>query len=175
LNTADNKASVISGNVGSRAGTSRSPWTRWARSRRRPTSRVRAPAPIARHVRPSTHASLGKIYAAGDAAPTPEYQNEAFAAWQTAYDDAAGRTPGPGYTNLGGGYIGAMTLSPGVYKWTRHVYINTDITLEGTPDDVFILQVKGDVNFRTNGNVILKGGAQAKNVFWQLEGGIAVS
>lgn len=93
----------------------------------------------------------------------------------TAYNDAAGRAL-PDYTNLGAGNIGGMTLAPGLYKWTTDVTIPTSVTLSGGASDVWIFQIAGNLNIASSGSVstgikvILIGGAQASNVFWQVGG-----
>src|SRR5664279_3104787 len=88
---------------------------------------------------------------------------------QTAYTDAAGR-PNPDVTELGRGNIGGMTLAPGLYKWGTSVNLPTDVTLSGSQNDVWIFQIAGSL-IESNGVAIhLKGGAQAKNVFWQVGG-----
>lgn len=86
---------------------------------------------------------------------------------QTAYTDAAGR-PNPDVTELGRGTIGGLTLAPGLYKWGTSVNIPTDLTLSGGSNDVWIFQIAGNL-IQSNGvSIHLKGGAQAKNVFWQV-------
>jgi hypothetical protein len=92
---------------------------------------------------------------------------------QTAYNDAAGRTL-PDALNLGGGDIGGLTLTPGLYKWTSNLSISKDVTLSGGPDDVFILQVAGTLNEANAKDVILTGGVQAKNVFWASAGVVTI-
>lgn len=92
---------------------------------------------------------------------------------QTAYTDAAGRV-NPDYLNLGAGTIGGKTLLPGLYKWTSSVNIPTDITISGGPDDVFILQVAGTLNMSSGVRVTLSGGAQARNIFWQVAGAVTL-
>ena len=89
----------------------------------------------------------------------------------SAYVDAAGR-PNPVAVELGGGIIGGMTLSPGVYKWSSVVTIPTDITLAGTGSgsDVWIFQFAGGLTQAANTTVNLTGGAQAANIFWQVAG-----
>jgi hypothetical protein len=88
-----------------------------------------------------------------------------------AYGDAAGRT-NPDHSELGGGSIGGLTLTPGLYKWSGAVTIPTDATLAGTNSarDVWIFQIAGDLTQAGATSVILSGGAQAKNVFWQVAG-----
>lgn len=92
----------------------------------------------------------------------------------TAYTDAAGRTT-PDFTELYAGDISGRTLVPGLYKWGTNVLINSDVTLSGGPNDVWIFQVAGDVIQASSTSVFLNGGAQAKNVFWQVGGGTGVA
>lgn len=84
---------------------------------------------------------------------------------QTAYTDAAGRS-NPDYLNLGAGTIGGKTLLPGLYKWSSSVNIPTDITISGSPTDIFIFQVAGTLKMSSGVRVTLEGGAMAKNIFW---------
>jgi hypothetical protein len=92
---------------------------------------------------------------------------------ETAYNDAAGRT-NPDVLNLGAGEIGGLTLTPGLYKWTSNVSMSNDVTLAGGPNDVWILQIAGTLTEASAKNVTLTGGAQAKNVYWQTAGGVAL-
>lgn len=92
---------------------------------------------------------------------------------ETAYNDAAGRTT-PDVLNVGAGDIGGLTLAPGLYKWTTGVSISDDVTLSGGPNDVWIFQIAGTLREASAKNVTLIGGAQAKNVFWQTAGGVAI-
>jgi len=91
-----------------------------------------------------------------------------------AYGDAAGRTPVPvglPFLNPGGGNIGGMNLAPGLYKFTTTAVISgSDVTLTGGADDVWIFQVGTSLGVEAgvNRKVILAGGAQARNVFWQV-------
>jgi hypothetical protein len=89
---------------------------------------------------------------------------------QTAYTDAAGRT-NPNATELGAGNINGMTIKPGLYKWSSSVIIPIVVALSGGPNDVWIFQIAGDLTVGNGAQVILSGGAQAKNVFWQVAGG----
>lgn len=87
-----------------------------------------------------------------------------------AYLFAEGATsPAPATVS---GDQGGLTLAPGIYKSTSTLLIQSgDLTLDGQGDAnaVWIFQVASD--FTTvggaGGDVILIGGAQAKNVFWQ--------
>ncbi len=91
----------------------------------------------------------------------------------TAYNDAAGRTT-PDFTELHAGDVSGKTLAPGLYKWGTNVLINTDVTLAGSANDVWIFQIAGDVLQASNTQVLLSGGAVAENVFWQVGGGTGV-
>jgi hypothetical protein len=111
----------------------------------------------------------GKIYAADYAVPTPSNLTTAVLAMQAAYTDAAGRTP-PDHLNLGSGNIGGLTLAPGLYTWGSTVTIPNDVTISGGANDVWIFQISGDLDLSTAKHVVLSGGAQAKNIFWQVAG-----
>jgi hypothetical protein len=121
----------------------------------------------------------GTIYTVDAAGPLPcritsaSMLTTAVADMQTAYTDAAGRST-PDYLNLGAGNIGGRTLSPGLYKWTSSVVIPVDVTISGGPNDVWIFQVAGNFNMSSGVKIILEGGAQAKNIFWQASGAVTL-
>jgi hypothetical protein len=117
----------------------------------------------------STSAQVtGKIYAPGYADPTPANLTTAVLDMQSAYTDAAGRAST--VTELGAGNIGGLTLVPGVYKWGTNVTIPTDVTLSGGQNDVWIFQIAGNLDISSATKVLLSGGAQPNNVFWQVAG-----
>lgn len=94
---------------------------------------------------------------------------------EAAYTDAAGRTAtSAATTNVGAGTLTSLTLAPGVYEWGTAVTIPTDITLIGTATDVWILKVAGTLDMANNTSVILGGTALAKNIFWQVSGGVTI-
>jgi len=118
----------------------------------------------------------GNVYSVDAAGPacittSASMLTTAISNMQTAYTDAAGRKT-PDFVNLGAGNIGGKTLTPGLYKFTSSVVIPTDIALEGGPDDVWIFQVSGNLDMSSAVNVTLSGGAQAKNIFWQVAGAV---
>jgi predicted small secreted protein len=108
----------------------------------------------------------GKVYAFDYTSPTPSMLNTAVSDMLAACNDAAGRT-NPDFTELGAGDISGLTLNPGLYKWGTGILINNDVTLNGGPDDIWIFQSAGVISMAANVKVILTGGAQAKNIFWQ--------
>jgi hypothetical protein len=111
----------------------------------------------------------GKLYAADYTEPTPTGLTTAIGDMETAYTDAAART-NPTATELGSGIITGMTITPGLYKWGTSVLLNTGATLSGGANDIWIFQIAGDLNVGTGAILTLSGGAQAKNVFWQVAG-----
>ena len=121
----------------------------------------------------------GKVYTVNAAGPLPCYVTDATFLGSAvldmgfAYDDAAGRV-GPDFTELGAGEIGGLTLAPGLYKWATDLLITTDVTLSGGPNDVWIFQVAGTLNQANATRVTLAGGAQAKNIFWQVAGAVTI-
>ena len=114
---------------------------------------------------------VGHVFAADNDPPTPNQLTTAISDMMTAYTDAAGRSL-PDFTNLGAGAIGGLTLEPGLYTWASSLTIPTDVTLAGTANDVWILQVKGNLSLSAAKAMTLSGGAQAKNIFWQVAGAV---
>jgi hypothetical protein len=121
----------------------------------------------------------GTIYSVNAAGPLPcrvtdpTLLTKAVANMQTAYTNAAGRTL-PNFLNLGAGHIGGLTLVPGLYKWTTAVSISTNVTLSGGANDVWIFQIAGTLTQASATQMILEGGAQPKNIFWQASGAVAI-
>jgi hypothetical protein len=111
----------------------------------------------------------GFLYAADMAPPTSSNLTTAVEDMMTAYTDAAGRST-PDFQNIGAGEIGSLSLVPGLYKWNSSVTIGSNVTINGGANDVWIFQVSGDLTLASNFDVILSGGAQAKNIFWQVSG-----
>lgn len=112
----------------------------------------------------------GKIYASDYAPPTPSVMTTAIGDMELAFTDAAGRSL-PDYTELGAGDISGLTLVPGLYKWGTGVLITgVGVTLKGGADDVWIFQIAQDLTVNNSAIITLAGGAQAKNIFWQVSG-----
>jgi hypothetical protein len=78
--------------------------------------------------------------------------------------------------NLGAGTLGGANggddnpLTPGVYTFGTGVTISETIYFEGNDKDVFAVQIFGNLVQAANTQVILRGGALARNVFWQVSG-----
>ena len=85
-----------------------------------------------------------------------------------AYNDAAGRSVD---AVLKAGNLGGQTLAPGLYKSSSSLEISAgDLTLDagGDPNAVFIFQMASTLVTTVGRQVILSGGAQAGNVYWQV-------
>ncbi len=64
-----------------------------------------------------------------------------------------------------------MNLAPGLYKWGTGLAIDAaGVTLTGAANDVWIFQIAQNLTVASGAIVTLSGGAQAKNVFWQVAG-----
>jgi hypothetical protein len=81
----------------------------------------------------------------------------------------------PGGIDPGAGQLGGLVLAPGIYKAASGSFLITgsDLTLDGKGDAnaVWVFQAASSLTVGAPGaprNVILVGGAQAKNVFWQI-------
>ena len=86
-----------------------------------------------------------------------------------AYTDAQGRKSKDIVTLKGN--IGGLTLTPGLYKSAASLQISAgDLTFDamGKKDAIFIIQIANTLNTRPHSKVILKGGASASNIFWQV-------
>jgi len=115
----------------------------------------------------------GRIYAADMVAPTPINLTTAVNNMVTAYNDAAGRLS-PDFKELATGNIGGKMLAPGLYKWTNSVTMPSDVTISGGANDVWIFQIAGNLTMSTAIKITLTGGAQAKNIFWQVAGQVSL-
>jgi hypothetical protein len=115
----------------------------------------------------------GKLYAADMVSPTPITLTTAVNDMITAYNNAAGRTS-PDFSQLGAGNIGGKTLTEGLYKWTNTVTAPTNLIISGSSTDVWIFQIAGNLSVSSNVKITLSGGAQAKNIFWQVAGTVTI-
>jgi hypothetical protein len=115
----------------------------------------------------------GRVYAADMEDPTPSNLTTAVENMESAYDDAAGRSA-PDFVELYTGNIDGQTLSPGLYSWSNTVTVSNSVTLEGGADDVWIFQIAENLTLSSDIEVILIGGAQAQNIFWQVAGEVTV-
>ncbi len=115
----------------------------------------------------------GAIYASNDLVPSGVFAMLSLAKQNltTAYQFAE-NAASPVSTPISGDQ-GGKTLTPGIYKSTATLLIQSgDLTLDARGDTsaVWIFQVGSDLTTigGAGGDVNLTGGAQAKNVFWQV-------
>ena len=86
-----------------------------------------------------------------------------------AYNDAAGRTAAD--IVLLSGNLGGLTLTPGLYKSSGSLEIssgNLTFDAEWNESAVFIIQIASTLSTTSGTQVILKGGAKAERIFWQV-------
>jgi hypothetical protein len=92
-----------------------------------------------------------------------------------AYNDASTRNANR-ITFTDGENIGGLTLPPGLYWSASSIQITGDVTFDagGDPNAVWIIQI-GSTLISANGGagnpasrVLLTGGAQSRNIFWQV-------
>jgi hypothetical protein len=114
----------------------------------------------------------GSIYAASDGGAVAVMLTRAQNDLTTAYNDAAGRTPVPTgpFLNPGSGNLSGLNLAPGLYKFTSGALLSgtDDLTLTGSATNVWIFQIASTLGVTSGMKVILAGGAQASNIFWQV-------
>jgi len=115
----------------------------------------------------------GFMYAADMAAPTPAKMGAAIVDMETAYADAAGREC-PDHLDDFSGLLGGNLFLPGLYKWNTRVLVLSDVTVSGGVDDLWVFQISGDLVVNYAVNFILAGGAQPKNIFWQVAGTVTL-
>jgi len=87
----------------------------------------------------------------------------------TAYNDSEGRRSAD-VVHLTGN-IGGLTLTPGLYNSLSSLSISKgNLTFDalGKSNAVFIIQIASRLSTRPETKVILKGGALASNIFWQV-------
>ena len=117
----------------------------------------------------------GKAYAQDYDPATSSKVITALSDMEKAYNDAAGRpNEDSERTNLGAGDISGEILTPGVYTFDVDIHFSADIAFKGGENDVFIMQTKSSLMQAGNTKVILLGGVQAKNIFWQVAGTASV-
>jgi hypothetical protein len=122
----------------------------------------------------------GTAVAADYGGPAASELTTAVSDMLAAYNEAAASEATASFTTTEPGVIGGSTLSTGVYSFGTGISFDSDITFDGgstdgsLSTDVFIVQTTGSVSQAKGTRVNLSGGAQAKNIFWQVAGRVEV-
>ncbi|MEO6851778.1 MAG: ice-binding family protein [Mucilaginibacter sp.] len=113
----------------------------------------------------------GKVYGANYAPPTPTKMTTAISDMETAFTTLNGLIYPAPKVQLYAGDISGKTLLPGIYKWSTGVLVTSvGVTLSGGPNDVWVFQIAQNLTVNNSAIITLKGGAQAKNIFWVVSG-----
>jgi len=69
-----------------------------------------------------------------------------------------------------------LVLTPHTYHMSSAPALTDTLFLnaQDNPDAVFVIQINGALSTSTNAKVILTNGAQAKNVFWKVDGAVSI-
>ena len=137
----------------------------------------------------------GKLYAADLVGGTTTTDlGAALIDMGTAYSAAAGMSTAGGGLPAGGPQecpgVGAMSdvndnaalggsfaltgLPAGVYTCAVNVTIPGTLTLNGNATDIWVFKITGKLTQSSSVNVLLSGGALAKNVFWQVSDVVSI-
>jgi hypothetical protein len=121
----------------------------------------------------------GKAFSASYGGATASTLTDAVGDMETAFTDAAGRNNTDAERiNVGAGTLGGVyggpehQLTPGVYTFGSDVNLNGDVHFNGA--GVYIIQITGNLVQAANYGVILEGGAEPENIFWQVAGYVEV-
>src|SRR6185437_6703447 len=118
-----------------------------------------------------SHIVIGKIFASNYATPTPARMTTAISDMKSAFTRGNGLIHPPPIINKFAGNISGRILGPGLYKWGTGVLVTSaGVTLSGLADDVFVFQIANNLTISNSAIVTLKGGVQAKNIFWIVSG-----
>lgn len=102
-------------------------------------------------------------------APTPHINNAVATTAQSDVTPAFNALAAmPCGTSLTGQDLGGKTLAPGVYCFTSSAQLTGVLTLAGPANGLWVFQVSSALTTGTSAQVVMSGGGQAKNVFWQV-------
>jgi hypothetical protein len=109
-----------------------------------------------------------EIYAADDAGSVPSMLIQAYNDAGAAYLDAVSASRGTP-TSISGDLNG-LTLAPGLYESGTSIQISPGGILYldalGNANAVFVILSATSITTESTSEVVLEGGAQAKNIFW---------
>jgi hypothetical protein len=99
--------------------------------------------------------------------------NEAIEDMMSAYGNVSSQN-GDNDTSHENESIQGSELAPGVHEWSNSLHLESDVTLSGGEDDVWIFKVGDNLTVDENTVVTLTDGASADNVFWYVEGEVTI-
>jgi hypothetical protein len=99
--------------------------------------------------------------------------NEAIEDMMSAYKDASSQN-GDNDASHENESIQGNELTPGVHEWNNSLHLESDVTLSGGEDDVWIFKIGDNLTVDENTVVTLTDGASAENVFWYVEGEVTI-
>src|ERR1039458_7180315 len=105
------------------------------------------------------------IYSGAQYTGTDAQAAQAHTELNTAIGALAGR---PVTQDLSGQNLGGLTLGPGVYNYSSSAALTGTVTLNGSASDVFIFKIGSTLTTAAASSVVLTGGAQGGNVFWDV-------
>lgn len=91
----------------------------------------------------------------------------------SAYDDASMQNA-DSLTSQAGESFHTTELLPGVYEWSDSLHIESNVTLSGSANDVWIFKTGENLIVDENTVFTLTNGALAENVIWHVEGDVTI-
>lgn len=98
---------------------------------------------------------------------------EAIEDMMTAYNNVSMQSGNDSTSHMNENFQTAV-LTPGVYEWSDSLHIESDVTLSGSADDVWIMMVGANLTIDENTVFTLTNGAKAHNVYWYVEGEVTI-
>ncbi len=109
---------------------------------------------------------IGTIYTPNLPTTGNTVAQHAQASLTIAYNDAAGR--GGAFTNVNAADLAGLTLTPGLYKSHTTISIAAGGKLYLKGKGVYIFQIGTGLTVNQGASIVLEGGAQAVDIFWQV-------
>ncbi|MFU8861957.1 MAG: ice-binding family protein [Cyclonatronaceae bacterium] len=99
--------------------------------------------------------------------------DDAIEDMMAAYSDASMQS-GNNVTTHKNEHFKSNKLTPGVHEWSNSLHLESDVTLSGSADDVWLFKIRNDLTMDEDIVITLTDGATADNVFWYVEGEVTI-
>jgi len=99
--------------------------------------------------------------------------SEAMEDMMSAYSDASMQN-GDDSSGVENERFQSSVLTPGVHQWNDSLHIESEITLSGNENDVWVFKIGDNLTVHENTVITLTDGAHAENIFWFVEGEVTV-